>query len=960
MVNKKPQAADNSTEGREDSIAEVSLPPQAVVEQARNGSPAPNGNGAGPDPIPGAGWRGHLGALEGLPLLPLGGEKGKVPLNPATGAGSSTWLTDSFTPRQIEAAKGFVSGVGTRCGPDAGGLLAFDFDGRTAMAFALAAGCDPASVRTWRIARPSATDRIKVVFRVPEAEWERITAAFGVRGYAKHVTFDPGPGEESEQIELFWSWGQIAIAGCHRKSGDHYDWDGTSPQDVAEIPPEWEALLLQLLTTKASAPPPPAPAAAPAPAKAKTRSRIRGLDRPADIAVPLEEFISREHRDVLEQGSPAGRNHEQGTALALDLHGAENWLLSHGAEPQQGHDALTLFDAYVARSRERWPAGKTFDAEAAIARFDGARELNPAPSTPEEALLERLAFHRGGAKATAKATRFDGKDGGPICLGFDGDRYSYRTSDGQVREIVSGAHTPTNLFTLAHVGWWRERYPKGKGEVDWQLAVSDLFARQRAVGPFRAERCRGLGVWMDQGRVVWHQGSRLVVDGQVMRLQDVESEFIYVPRPAVIPAQQPEPLDDATGLRVFNILARVGWPNKAEGVRLAGLAVIGPAGGSLNHRPHAVCTADKGKGKSEGYLEPVGNLWGGPGLHIARSAPTEAHVRQILGCDALPVVVDEWERMSGRRMTGFLELLRITWGRTATGRGSAGGRGIDQQCRSVFALAGINVSHSDEAARSRSVLNHKQYLPSDEWRAIKVELDQFITPELGQRLIARTVANLNTLLHNIGVFHRAIVPRLRGPEPDRRADVHASFMAGAMLMLSTQRLEAAEEANQWLERFEWEPEGDESEAAGGESRESGQVLTHLLSFKVPWRDGDDPTGAVTLGELIHVAAYGKEPVDMPDALGVIGTTTSARARKAAVQALGRSGLKVEDGFLLVANTGPIESVFATTRWLEGGHRERLLDLEGAEVLGRTTHFSATSKVRAVRVPLGLVFPPDDA
>ena len=191
-----------------------------------------------------ASWRQLLPHLEGLPLLPCGaGDEKKAPINPATGKPLSGWQTASYTPAEILGMNGRVRSVGTRTGAAAGGLLAFDLDGATAISRAAAAGCSADQVNTWQILRTTDSGRLKVLFRVPPELWDQLGEV-----HCKVETKAKAGTAKSEQIEVFFGIGQIILAGEHVPSGGFYTWKN-SPTELAEIPPEWWALALEVIGT---------------------------------------------------------------------------------------------------------------------------------------------------------------------------------------------------------------------------------------------------------------------------------------------------------------------------------------------------------------------------------------------------------------------------------------------------------------------------------------------------------------------------------------------------------------------------------------------------------------------------------------------------------------------------------------------------------------------------------------
>ena len=188
-------------------------------------------------------WRTLLPQLQGLPLLPC---KGKTPVDPATGGNMRGWPTAAYTPQQIAALGGRITGCGTRTGRDARGLLAFDLDGAAAVSFARERGCDPAAAETWQIVRTTDPNRSKVLWRVPSELWPALGDLRTERKLKPAVKDESGRViAKGEGIELYFGAGQILLLGLHPESGGQYSWQ-RSPAELAEIAPAWWALALEL------------------------------------------------------------------------------------------------------------------------------------------------------------------------------------------------------------------------------------------------------------------------------------------------------------------------------------------------------------------------------------------------------------------------------------------------------------------------------------------------------------------------------------------------------------------------------------------------------------------------------------------------------------------------------------------------------------------------------------------
>ena len=210
-------------------------------------------------------WRELLPRLQGLPLLPCGaGEKGKAPMDPATGKHLAKWQTAAFTPEQIAAMNGQVRCVGMRTGPDADHIAFADIDGQSAIEHCKQRDCTVTDIG-WAVKRTTSTTRLKVAFRIPEHLRRHLLREDGspvgklvlvTRPAVYELGEDGTPArdtagklitlEPAEQIEFFYGTGQCIVLGEHLESGGHYTWLG-DPSEAKEPTEPWWELILELL-----------------------------------------------------------------------------------------------------------------------------------------------------------------------------------------------------------------------------------------------------------------------------------------------------------------------------------------------------------------------------------------------------------------------------------------------------------------------------------------------------------------------------------------------------------------------------------------------------------------------------------------------------------------------------------------------------------------------------------------
>lgn len=514
-------------------------------------------------------------------------------------------------------------------------------------------------------------------------------------------------------------------------------------------------------------------------------------------------------------------------------------------------------------------------------------------------------------------------------MGQAGDAFVYRTTSGELVTLPRSRHTSVCLVSLAPLGYWENLYP-GKTGPNWLAAASSLFEQQRSIPSFSLDRIRGRGAWMDGDRTVMHLGDRLLIDGQQLPLQHPQTAYIYDRRPS-LPDLGPEPLADEAGLQVMEFLRGAGWRDAMDHLLLAGAIVLGPVGNALRLRPQLVVTAPRGAGKTEGILKQAEALMGGPDMVLFAKGWTASAVRQSLSGDVLPVICDEWENAAKtpERRDQWGELLRVAYDGGECGRGTAHQQAIRQRVSSAFILAGINVEGMDDASRSRGVIVQKGSLTQANIRQQVLAARGLAVPDLGRRLVRRTLVNLPTLLQNTETIQQA----LDGMD-SRRADVYAHLLAGALLLVTTDSLDSVATAKDWLARIGWKPDPAAEEDLQQDS-EGRRCLDRLLRHTVRWDELGDRSREITVSELIRKV--------------LTHSTHDSRADEAKT-VLGRLGVKVAAGqpwaIYVAKRCG--EAIYRGTTWADGNHLGRLLDLDEAKK--GEAWFPVSRKQRCVWIP----------
>ena len=525
------------------------------------------------------------------------------------------------------------------------------------------------------------------------------------------------------------------------------------------------------------------------------------------------------------------------------------------------------------------------------------------------------------------------------CLGFDQDAYYYQPhSTGQVVRLSRSAHTGTNLVALAPLAYWDTLHP-GKSGTNWVAAASELFTAQAAIGVYDPTRIRGRGAWRDGSRSILHLGDRLIVDGSdhpVARRLNA-SPYLYQRLRTLRGPAGTEPLSDPEALEIANIAERFHWEVPASGMLLAGWVTLAPIGGALDWRPHAWLTAAAGSGKSAILDRYVRVLLSDMGLIVSGNT-TEAGIRQALRADALPVVFDEAEsneKSDQMRIQSILSLARVASSEShaQTLKGTPEGDAQRFSIRSMFLLSSIATGLRQGADKSRFAqltLRSHHDIPKAErlahWEQLDRDLERIITDDMARRLQARTVGLIPMIRQAVRTFTRAAAERF---DSQRLGDQYGTLLAGAWSLQSSAP-PTDEQARQMISQSEWEAYSQATEVPD-ERRCLVVILQHQIRVEA------ERVLTRSIGELVDIAAHHAGDHEISPSL--------------AQATLGRHGLKVNDGSLMVSNTAnAIAAILRDTAWVNCWPA-MLLRLPGAQRAGCVRFGGAGAVSRAVCLPL---------
>ena len=835
-------------------------------------------------------------------------------------------LTLEDVEKALSSGRSTCTNVGVLCGVPSGGLLFVDHDGESVDEL-LRTRYGIEGLPKTLVVTSGRPGRYQAIYRVPEADWDAMKTT-------KHRTNVKGPDGKYEGLELRWDGAQSIIAGPHPTSGENYHWlEGMGLDDDCPIAEAPRVLVEDMKGAYAP------------PSRAKNQKPAIKIDSLVEF-MPPEKLLSRHHRQLVQEGKGEGERNDAGFTLACDLQGIDAWALQNGV--RLADPVRPLFDSFASAcnppltDRERdgiWAS---------------AAKQNPSPAIPHDKLEEcvRAWQRRQGGNGSETREQVPPReriatDDLPFTfLGFDRDVYYYLPrGTKQVVSINASNHVERRLLTLAPRGWWLAMFGKeqknGDAAVDWAEAVSYLYEMQHIQGVYDARRVRGRGCWIDDQRTVIHLGDRMIVDRLQLSVGEIRSKFIYE-QGASLAGPGTEALSLEECRRISDTAKLCRWEHPASAALLCGWVVLAPICGALRWRSHVWVVGGAGSGKSTLLSEFTRPLLGGMETSVL-GASTEAGLRQHLGSDAIPVLMDEAEKGEhGRdeeRIAALMELARASSSETGakTLKGTASGVGQEYLIRSSFLLSSITSSLKQGSDKSRFALLQLSNPVNDtaeearrhneHWDKLRERLLN-IDERTGRALIARTLQRLQMLRRECEVFADVASERFG----NRRAGDQFGFLLAGAHSLTSDAEATRETAERFLNAYDWDEFLEPSRSAADHERCLSKILTHKVRVAGPEND-------VPLGELLEIVLGLSRNDDIEQGL--------------AQKLLQRHGIKTETRQIIISsNHDAIGKILERTPW-SSDWRTVLKQVPGATVTG-STYFRGGHQSRAVSLPVSSV------
>lgn len=519
------------------------------------------------------------------------------------------------------------------------------------------------------------------------------------------------------------------------------------------------------------------------------------------------------------------------------------------------------------------------------------------------------------------------------CLGFQrGVYYYFSDKTQQITPLRAKDHTTLNLMQLADLNYWQRRLDTRQKITaeQWQLIANGLMEGCHRAGIFIETNVRGRGAWTDGKTVIVHTGDSARISGEIVPLNDIPGRFIYEAEPPWN-FQFGAPATNKDAHALADICARLTWVDPMSGALLCGWCVIAPVCGALKWRPHVWITGPSQSGKTTAVEEIVVRIVG-PSAERFEGNTTEPGIRQKMGFDARPIILDEAESEDAAavlRMQAILGLARIASSGGTISKGSQSGRAMSFVARSCFCFSSINTSlrhHADESRVSKLVLARNNAPDAlAHYQGLMRDISARFTPQYAGAMFSRTIRYLPELLDNIETFKVAASLKFRNR---RAADQIGPMLAGYYLCHRPDRISLAD-AEAFISKHDWT-----DHVALESTTDEARLFTYLMSRRI----------RVQLGGHAHEVSIGQ----------AIESTADDHEGKAYIEALGPIGIKVGYEDIAISNSADrIRELLRETPWSSDWKRP-LSMIDGASKSENAVYFAPGLITRAVILPLSLL------
>jgi hypothetical protein len=564
-------------------------------------------------------------------------------------------------------------------------------------------------------------------------------------------------------------------------------------------------------------------------------------------------------------------------------------------------------------------------------------------------------------------------------LGLEGQKLWVLDAANQLLPISPDCRKGDTMLLFGGHGWLDKHFPSFRPAAKkGDPPIPDGF-NQKEIQQALIAACTARGIFNPQGRVfgrgahrarhnsaalMLHMGTEVMMAGaadhrgkalpeQVHRAGRIRDAYYPARPPLPPPAREVSTREDAEAL--MGLFRRWFWVDgTAAPLLLLGMSAQMHICGALGWRSHMWLPGPTASGKSllQSLLRAIHADW-----CLGVSDASEAAIRQVLGDDTLPVLIDEAEADDNPdRQRAILNLAKKASSGDKIIRGGADHKGQEFTAQSCFLFTSVLHGQMKGEDRNRIAILDMHPIPAT---APPLDIDLNHWREMGRRMHTKMIREWPRFDHTLRLYRTAIHEQ---GYVGRWQDTFGTLLACADLLLFDHAPDnvpmhddCANRLRDWVHIILPMLATGRSEARTDTER----CLVYLLSSQVPGSHGAPPE---TIGALILRAMS----LRVTDGEGV---DTAARERLKSyglrVVLLDGNGRLTGDpvpgdwgnALLAVAHATcrPLAELFKGTEWAGGGYIQSLRKAEGVRK-NLKIRFGGVNSDNAIALPLNVLKP----
>lgn len=523
---------------------------------------------------------------------------------------------------------------------------------------------------------------------------------------------------------------------------------------------------------------------------------------------------------------------------------------------------------------------------------------------------------------------------------------SYRL--GLVKVAKQETITTGFLRILAPREYWANKYPSTSEKstllYDADSAIESIVEMGLQTPYHENGKIRQIGAWNDDGRLVFHYGEGLLVNGRKVGLFNFETENIYEKK-GYLSFIESENSD--VDLKVLaKIIGRFAISSPKEKYLFLGWVFMSIAGGVLKWRPHIWLTGEPGSGKTSA-IEFLDMLFGSAIIKETGSS-SEAGIRQRMKNSTLPILIDELEDMddkTGKNLKSIKALIRQASSGTRVSKGTQNHAGIDFTLFSMFCVGSVSPQIAENADLTRfAIINFdkSQMGSPKDWMETEQMMEEEITKEYTDALKLFVTTHLREIIDSVNLAFRCFGELGYN---SRMTQLYATLAMGAFICQTNGFDFTADEFYEFVgKKFNFDEESGKNM-----STEAEKCLSIVMQKIIDYKQGDNSNDKNSIYELLKMYFVEKDKVatENPD-IALMGNI---------IKAVKSYGFLVdnkynEDDILFVYNAANVKEILKNS--IFSGDIKEILKRhpKATGILGKTVY--AGSNGSAIRLSRGIL------